>query len=349
MRVTIRDVAEVSGVSIGTASKGLHGKGRMRADTRDRIQAAARQLGFRANIDAGFPTSGRTLTVGLLTRDGYGRFTPPLLAGIEDSLTAETSSLLLCDARRDAVRERHYLDALTARRVDGLIITGRATDTTPHAPRNLPFPVVYAYRTSDSPDDTSLTVDDAHGGYLAGRQLLRQERRSLVHVTGPAHYLAVAQRIAGLRSALAERGVDLPDERVVHVDFDENAAYRLLPGLLERLPDVDGIFCGNDQLARGAADVLTATGRRIPDDVAIVGFDNWSMMAAHTRPPLTSIDMNMYHLGRAVGSTMLNAIGGQADPGVTRFPCSLAIRASCPAAPDGDPVWTSDAPMIRDA
>ncbi|GAA2103732.1 LacI family DNA-binding transcriptional regulator [Microlunatus panaciterrae] len=349
MAPTIRDVAEASGVSISTASKGLHGKGRMRDDTRDRIIAVARELGFRPNLNASSLTSGRTFTVGLLTRDGYGRFTPTLLGGIEDSLTAETSSLLLCDARRDTVRERHYLDALIAKRVDGLIITGRATDPTPHAPRNLPFPVVYAYRTSDDPTDTSVTVDDEHGGYLAGRQLLRQGCRSILHLTGPAHYLAVTERISGARRALAEHGLELPDERVVHLPFDENQAYRSVNRLLERFPDTDGIFCGNDQLGRGVADALTAAGRRVPEDIALVGFDNWTLLAAHTRPPLTSIDMNLYSLGRTVGETMLNSINGSATPGVVKQTCMLAIRESCPAPAEGDPVWTSDYPMIPDA
>lgn len=349
MPPTIRDVAAASGVSVSTASKGLHGKGRMRDETRERIVAAARELGFKPNLNASSLTSGRTFTVGLLTLDGYGRFTPALLGGVEDSLTAETSSLLLCDARRDTVRERHYLDALIAKRVDGLIITGRATDPVMHGPKKLPFPVVYAYRTSGNPNDTCITVDDEHGGYLAARQLLREGRRHLLHLTGPAAYSAVVDRIAGARRALAEADLELPDERIFYTAFNENGAYRALPHLLEQFPDTDAIFCGNDQLGRGVADALIAMGRRIPEDIAIVGFDNWTLIAANTRPPLTSIDMNLYRLGRSVGTTMLEAIGGASQPGIVRNPCSIAIRQSAPAPAEGDPVWTSDAPMIPDA
>jgi len=347
--VTIRDVAHAADVSVATASKGLNGKGRMRADTRERILQAARELGFRANRNASSLTTGRTYTVGLLTRDGYGRFTPQLLGGVEDALSADTCSLLLCDARRDAVRERHYLDSLTARRVDGLIVTGRATDPAPRVGRDLPFPVVYAYTTSADPRDTSITVDDAHGGWLAARQLLRQGCRTIAHLTGPRSYRAVRDRVEGARTALAEHGRELPDDLVVYGQFSEDAGYHGARALLERRRDLDGLFCGNDQIARGAADALASVGVRVPDDMALVGFDNWTLLAASTRPPLTTVDMNLYQLGRVVGETLLRAVDTELEPGVRRLPCSIAVRGSCPAGPGDDPAWAGDAPLVPDA
>ncbi|MEQ7126065.1 LacI family DNA-binding transcriptional regulator [Actinopolymorpha sp. B11F2] len=349
MAATIRDVARVAGVSVATASKGLNGKGRMRPETRERIVQSARELGFRANRNASSLTSGRTFTVGLLTRDGYGRFTPAMLGGVEDALSADTCSLLLCDARRDAVRERHYIDALTARRVDGLIVTGRATDPAPRVGRDLPFPVVYAYTTADDERATSITVDDEHGGWLAARQLLRQGCTQIAHLTGPPSYAAVRQRIAGARRALTEKGLELPDSHVVHGPFGEEAGYHAARALLETRPDVDGILCGNDQIARGVADGLTLLGVRVPDDIAVVGYDNWTLLAASTRPPLTSVDMNLYRLGRIVGTTLLQAIDGDREPGIRRLPCSIAVRASCPAGTGDDPVWVGDAPLVPDA
>jgi LacI family transcriptional regulator len=348
--VTIRDVARVAGVSVATASKGLNGKGRMRPDTRERIVRSARDLGFRPNRNASSLASGRTFTVGLLTRDGYGRFTPALLGGVEDALSADMCSLLLCDARRDAVRERHYVDALASRRVDGLIVTGRATDPAPRVGRDLAFPVIYAYATSADERDTSVTVDDEHGGWLGARQLLRQGCHSIGYLTGPASYAAVRDRVAGARRALADHGLELPDAAVIYGRFGEEAGYAGVQQLLERRSDLQGILCGNDQIARGAADALARLGVRVPDDVALVGFDNWTLLAAATRPPLTSVDMNLYPLGRAVGETLLQAIDGTPlEPGIRRLPCSLAVRESCPAPTADDPVWVGDAPRVPDA
>jgi len=348
LAATIRDIARAAGVSVATASKGLNGKGRMRPETRQRIVDIAREFGFRPNRNASSLTTGRTYTVGLLTRDGYGRFTPALLGGVEDALSVDTASLLLCDARRDAVRERHYLDALAARRVDGLIVTGRATDPVPPLAHTLPFPVLYAYTTSQSPEDTSITVDDEHGGWLAARQLLRQGCRTIAHITGPASYLAVQERIAGARRALAEEGRDLPVSRIMHVSFTERDAFAAVAKLLAE-HQVDGIFCGSDQIGRGVADALGAMGVRVPDDIALVGFDNWTLLAAATRPPLCSVDMNLYRLGRVAGESLLAAINGEHEPGIRRLPCSLAVRASCPAPVGDDTEWMNDTPLIPDA
>ncbi|WP_245716476.1 LacI family DNA-binding transcriptional regulator [Micromonospora humi] len=348
MAATIRDIARVAGVSVATASKGLNGKGRMRPETRQRILDVARQLDFRPNRNASSLTTGRTYTVGLLTRDGYGRFTPPLLGGVEDALTVDTASLLLCDARRDAVRERHYLDVLAARRVDGLIVTGRATDPAPPLPRSLPFPVLHAYTTSSDPEDSSLTVDDEHGGWLAARQLLRQGCRRIVHITGPASVLAVRERIAGARRALAEEGLELPDHLITYGAFTERAGFAAAQRLLTDRT-VDGIFCGSDQIGRGVADALGALGIRIPQDVALVGFDNWTLLAAATRPPLCSVDMNLYRLGRLAAESLLRAIDGHPEPGVRRLPCSLAVRASCPAPVTDSTAWQDDNPLVPDA
>lgn len=349
MAATIRTVARAAGVSVSTASKGLNGKGRMRPETRERIVQTAREMNYRPNRNATSLTSGRTYTVGLLTRDGYGRFTPSLLGGVEDALSADTCSLLLCDARRDAVRERHYVDALVERRVDGLIVTGRATDPAPRVGRDLPFPVIYAYTTSSDEQDTSITVDDEHGGALAARQLARHGCRRIAHLTGPQRYLAVRDRINGARKALVEYGIELPDSHVLYGAFSEAAGYSAVPDLLDQFPDIDGIFCGSDQIARGAADALARMGRKVPDDIALVGFDNWTLLAASTRPGLTSIEMNLYQLGLEVGRTLLEAIPRTLEPGVRRLPCSIAVRASCPAETADDPLWIGGAPLVPDA
>jgi LacI family transcriptional regulator len=98
--------------------------------------------------------------------------------------------------------------------------------------------------------------------------------------------------------------------------------------LLRSEADLDAIFCGNDQIARGVADALREAGRRVPDDVALVGFDNWEVMAASSRPPLTTVDMNLRELGRAAGEGLLAAIDGQPSAGLQLLPCSLVVRES---------------------
>jgi LacI family transcriptional regulator len=323
------DVAVLAGVSVSTVSKALNGGGQLRSETRTRVFQAARELGFEPNAQAKSLVRGRTFTVGLLTSDSFGRFSIPLMQGIEDALGAGQLSVFLCDARGDAVREQHYLRSLLSRRVDGIIVTGRRTDTRPPlGPGPLPVPVVYAFTKSAAADDLSLVPDDVQGGRLATEHLLAAGRRRLAHVTGPTRFEAVRERAAGMRAAVAEAGADLPDERVLAGVWSEAWGREAATHLIGEHREVDGIFCGSDQIARGVADALRELGVVVPDDVALVGYDNWEVIAAATLPPLTTIDMDLEGLGRAAATHLLAMIDGEGASGVVRRPCRLVIRES---------------------
>lgn len=313
---------------MGTVSKALNGRGQLRDETRERVQSVALQLGFRPNDLAKSLTRGRTFTVGLLTSDSFGRFSIPVTQGIEDALGAGSIAVYLCDARGDRVRERHYLDNLLSRRVDGIIVSGRRADPRPPLGAGVPVPVVYAYSQSTSPDDLAVVPDDAHGGRLAAEHLVRAGRRSLAHVTGPARFEAVRLRLEGARQAAREAGLDLPPERVLTGAWSEAWGREAAALLLSESPGVDAITCGNDLIARGVADALRERGVRVPDDVAIVGYDNWEILAAATRPPLTSVDMGLEGLGRTAAHLLLARIDGDRETGVRRLPCSLVVRES---------------------
>ncbi|WP_309500387.1 LacI family DNA-binding transcriptional regulator, partial [Streptomyces shenzhenensis] len=172
-RARLADVAALAGVSVGTASKALNGAGRMRPETRQRVMDAVQALGFRPNQHAQSLHSGRSWTVGLMTTDGIGRFSTPVLLGAEDALGAGKISVLLCDTRGDAIREQHHLRTLTDRRVDGIIVAGRRTDPRPPLTGIDPaIPVVYALAPSTDPADTSVVTDDRGGARLAVEHLL---------------------------------------------------------------------------------------------------------------------------------------------------------------------------------
>jgi LacI family transcriptional regulator len=326
---TINDVARLAGVSVGTVSKALNGAGQLRPETRRRVLEAARLLDFQPNAQAKSLVHGRTYTVGLLTSDSFGRFSIPLMQGIEDALGAGQLAVFLCDARGDAVREQHYLRTLLSRRVDGIIVTGRRADTRPPlSPEPLPVPVVYAYTKSAAADDLSLVPDDVQGGRLATEHLLAAGRRRLAHVTGPTRFEAVRERAEGMRAALDAAGIALPADHVLPGAWSEAWGREAASELLGLDRGVDGIFCGSDQIGRGVADALRELGVRVPEDVALVGYDNWEVIAAATRPPLTTIDMDLEGLGRAAAEHLLSLIGGMRSSGVIRRPCRLVIRSS---------------------
>jgi LacI family transcriptional regulator len=326
--VTLKDVALLAGVSIATASKALNGRSYVHPKTRERVQEAARKVSFTPNSLAKGLLAGKSGTVGLLTSDLVGRFGLPVLIGAEDAFGTGKMSVLLCDARGDAIRESYHLQALLARRVDGLIVVGSSTDPRSSLGPDLPIPVVYAYSPSDDPTDLSLVPDNVGGGSLAMDHLLNLGRRNIAHITGERGYLAARDRAAGAVQRLAEEGMELAGGQVLYGHWSEAWGRSATAALLEKHPETDAIFCGNDQIARGALDTIRNLGLAVPQDIAIIGFDDWQVLTLGSRPQLSSVDMDLEALGRTAAQRLFAAIDGTEGRGVQQLPCRLVTRAS---------------------
>lgn len=327
---TLSEVAKLAGVSVSTASKAINGRGDVAEETRRRVVETADRIGFTPNQLARSLLAGRTGTVGLLTSDLEGRFVLPILMGAEDAFGAGQVNVFLCDARGDAIREQHQLKALLNRRVDGIIVVGRQTDARPSLGHGLPVPVVYTYAPSEDPSDVSLTPDNEAGGRLAIEHLLSCGRSRIGHITGDPSYEAAHDRARGVRQALHAAGLELRGEPMFS-EWSERWGRDAAAMLLDQHPDVDAIACGSDQIARGVLDTLRDLGRRVPEDVAVIGYDNWEVLTTNARPELTSIDANLQQLGRESARALFQAMGpnpAQGTDGVRRLPVRLVIRGS---------------------
>lgn len=331
-RITIHEVARVAGVSIATVSKALNARGRMTLQTRERVQAAARDLGFRPNAMARALVRQRSFTIGLLTNDTYGRFTLPVASGLAHAMVNRGVSVFLCALEDDPERGRINLEAMQEKCVDGIVIAGKRIDRpVPADPSGLRMPVVYVNAACGA-DAIGFVPDDVAGARLAVGHLLNLGRRRIAHVTGPQGFAAVGLRAAGWREALGEAGV-APFGEALTGEWSEafgfEAGHRLFaPTAAGARPDA--IFCGNDQIARGLIDAMTHLGVAVPQDVSVVGFDNWEIFARATRPPLTTIDMGLNELGQLAGHTLLDLVDGKPIPaGLRRLPCRLVVRQSC--------------------
>jgi LacI family transcriptional regulator len=304
----------------------------MRDETRARVRAAADELGFAPSAVARSLLSGRTFTVGVITTDSYGRFSIPVMRGAEDALGVGEMAAFLCDSRDDPIREQHYVRTLLARRVDGIIVAGRRTE--PRAPigHDLPVPVVYAFAPSADSSDCSVVSDEAEGTRAAIEHLLKTGRSRIAHVTGPQSHASAALRARSAKEALEDAGTPLVGD-VWFGGWSEAWGRYAVRAMLMADPDIDGVFCGSDQIARGVIDSLREAGRSVPHDVAVVGVDNWSLVAEACRPPLTSVDLNLEAVGRRSGELLLAAIDGRPSPGTHALPCRLVVRDS--SAPAG--------------
>lgn len=330
-RVTIRDVAKLAGVSISTASKALNGQGRMTAETRDRVVTAAETLGFTPNAMARGLVSQRSFTIGLLTNDTYGRFTLPVASGLAASMVERGVSVFLCALTDNPERARVNLRAMQEKCVDGLIVAGKRIDRgLPITLPPLPLPVIHVNSVCGE-GDIGFVPDDHGGAKAAVAHLAALGRQRIAHVTGPASFAAVGLRVAGWREALAEAGLPVFGS-AASGEWSEAYGFAVGRDLLEKAPSQrpDAVFCGNDQIARGIIDALTLGGVSVPQDIAVVGFDNWEIFAAATRPPLTSVDMALASLGEKAGAALLDLVDGvDVAPGIRRMPCRLVVRQSC--------------------
>ncbi|MEA5116968.1 MAG: LacI family DNA-binding transcriptional regulator [Propionicimonas sp.] len=326
-RVTIRAVAEASGVSIATASKALKGGYRVSAETTAKVRRVADLLNYAPNPQAQSLHTGRTGTVGMIAGDLVGRFSIPVMMGAEDAFGSGRVAVFLSDARGDPLRERYYVRALLSRRVDGLIIVGDNPN-----PRTslgeLPVPVVYAYAPSSTPTDISIISDNVGAGRTAAEHLISLGRARIAYIAGDRSVAASPERVAGAVEALSAHGLQLVGSDALYGSWDESWGRGAIRTLLAAHPDIDAVMCGADQVARGVLDALREMGKRVPEDVAVIGHDNLELLAPQSRPPLTSIDMNLEEVGRLAAQLLFAAVDGDHHPGLHSVPTRLVTRAS---------------------
>jgi len=325
--VNLRDVAALAKVSLSTASKALNAKFDVSEQTRGRVIEAAETLGYRPNMLARSLTIRKSGTVGVIINDLERNFALPVLSGVEDALSDQNIFPLLCDARGDEVRERLLIRELLARKVDGLIFIGHQTDKRPSHGDSLGVPTVYAYAQSESETDYSVSIDNHQVGELATQHLIDTGRSQIAHISGEAPHSASRDRAAGFLSVLRSNNLK-PATRPMFGDWSEGWGRAAVQSLLKRDVHFDAIFCASDQIARGVLDMLHHEKISVPDTVAVIGVDNWEVIAANSRPALTSIDLNFQRLGRKAVHQLSSDLVQDEGPGTVRIPGTLVIRDS---------------------
>ena len=215
--------------------------------------------------------------------------------------------------------------------MDGFIILGDSNEIRPSLTKEIPVPVVYAYCESDDPDDLSVVADDAGGARLAAQHLVTLGRKRIAHITGDPGYRAARDRAAALTEVLDAAGLPLVGDALFG-QWSQRWGRHATSRLLASHPDVDAIFCGSDQIASGVTEALRDLGRTVPEDVAIVGYDNWEVIATECRPPLTTVDLNLEQLGTTAVRHLFAALDGDRHSGVIRQPGRLVVRESTAVA-----------------
>jgi len=333
MAVSVKDVAVRAGVSLGTVSNVLNRPDKVRAATRERVEEAMRDLGFVRNESARQLKAGRSNTAGYIMFDASNPFFTDVASGMEAAAEAAGVSLFLCNSDQRPEREHAYLSRLEQGRVLGILIT----PVDPSSPmldqmRERGTPLVIVDRTRDDDDWCSVAVDDELGGRLAVGHLLEGGHRRIAFVGGPAVLGQVRDRRAGAWQALTDAGlaaadlVDVPSDAMGVAD-GLSAAERIAG--MPRATRPTAVFCANDLIALGMLQRSMALGLRIPDDLAIVGYDDIDF-AASAAVPLTSVRQPREQLGRAAARLILAELdeGARHQHEHVTFQPELIVRAS---------------------
>ena len=337
LNATLRDVADFAGVSIKTVSRVVNHQDEISEATRQRVQAAIDQLGYRPNVLARSLIHQRSKTLGVIAWgiDYYGP--SRTVVGIEQEANELGYSMFLSLVNHPTDDHEQILDALISRRVEGIIWAipevgdNRKWIQSNHLDR-LP-PMVFLSMEA-RPGISVVSVDNRNGAKQAVQHLLKQGRRKIGIITGPMAWWEARERFAGWQEALEEAGLEAASALVVNSDdWSAVNGERGMRNLLAQAPEVDAVFACNDQIALGAMGIAHQLGRRVPQDLAIVGFDN-TPEAAFFWPPLSTMYQQLEDVGRiAVKSLHEMIISRQSQnetlpPSLTILKPELIIRAS---------------------
>jgi LacI family transcriptional regulator len=334
MPLTLEDIARSAGVSRSTVSRVINGDPKVSPATREHVLEILNRVNFQPNLAARGLANGRTSILGLVIPAGVAEifadpYFPLLIQGVNLACNARDYSVMLWLAEPEY--ERRMINRILHNGlVDGVIVSSTLMDD----------PLVQALHASKLPfilaghhpflEVNSLDVDNRAGGQAATAHLLRLGRQRIATITGPRNMFAGEDRYQGYLDALRQRGVPIRPELVVEGDFTEGGGFRGMQALLAQ-GEVDAVFAASDQMAYGALRALHAAGRRVPEDVAVVGFDDLPP-SAHTDPPLTTVRQPIQRMGALVAETLIDLIRHpNPQPRHTVLPTELVIRASCGA------------------
>lgn len=340
---TAKAVADLAAVSVTTVSRVVNGRGGgISEDTRKRVLEAARALRYRPNSLAAALRRGYTRTVGLLVPDITDAYFHQIARGVDDVAQEHGYTVVLCNTDRRADKERAAIEALYDQGVDAMIFAGGGVDDDAHlldlpwelmhvvavGPHSLPFP--------------SVRVDDTATIRTAVCHLLDQGRRRVLCVGGRDNWLIRAERMEGYRQALQQHGIAYDDDLAFSGDFNLAAGYDAVYQAMNAQTHFDAVMAFNDYTAIGAMQALDELGRRVPEDVAVVGCDDIPL-AALVHPTLSSVSFRQREFGVVAMRTVLDLHAERPVQPVTQLDYSLQIRSS--SAPSG--VVTTPAAVRR--
>jgi DNA-binding LacI/PurR family transcriptional regulator len=338
VKPTAKAVAARAGVSVTTVSRVINNRADdISPETRARVLKAAKALRYRPNSLAAALRKGQSNTVGLIVPDISDAYFHQIARGVDDVASAAGYTILLCNTDRDPEKEKESIRVLYDRSVDAIIFAGGGVNSDRHlsdlpwdqvnvvtvGPHVLPFP--------------NIRVDDAGTIRMAMEHILAQGCTRVLCIAGADSWLISSERARGYREALEAAGIPYDDDLMMSGDFGLESGRAAIDRAIEAGIQFDAVMAFNDYTAAGASSALQKHGRRVPEDVVVVGCDD-ILLARLVTPALTSVGFPQYSFGTAAMKTALDLIEGRPVEPVTTFDYRLAVRASSRGRSEAIPV-----------
>jgi LacI family transcriptional regulator len=320
--VTVRDVARRAGVSTSTVSHVLNQTRFVSDDLRDRVLAAMHELEYHPNAAARMLSLKRSHALGLIVSDIRNPFFASITRGVEDVAQEHGYTVVLCNSDEDLARETACLKTLQSRQVDGVLLASAGV-ADEHVTRLLHagYPIVLVDRDLPDLGAPAVLLDNEGAAYSAVRHLLERGHRRIGMISGRGSISTTTERVAGYQRALREAGIDLDGQLVISGESTSEGGAAATHALLDTVPPPTAIFSGNNLMSIGALHAIASRNLTVPDDVALVGFDDFPFPWSDAfRPHLTTVAQPTYELGRRAAETLVQILDGS-----TRQPAQRTV------------------------
>ncbi len=323
---TIKDVSKLAGVSVATVSRVINNNGYVKEETKNMIMKAMKSLNYQPNVMARGLAGKNTSTIALLVPDILNPYFPEVARSIEDAANKYGFNVILCNSDNDSNKETAYIELLKSKKVDGLIIASYMIQEAQILSLiEEDIPVVIIDRVFTNSKIISYYSKNKHGAMLAVEHLLEKGCTKIAHIAGPSYVQSSIDRTTGYEEKCISEGI-YQSGLIRKGDFNKEGGYKAMLDLLSAHPDIDGVFAANDLMAIGALKAIIKSGRRVPEDIKVIGFDDIPL-ASTVIPELTSIKQPIYDIGTLAMDSLMQMINGNKLDEAAKY--ELDVKVVC--------------------
>ncbi|MHC8517754.1 LacI family DNA-binding transcriptional regulator [Sporosarcina sp. ITBMC105] len=324
---TIKDVSKLAGVSVATVSRYLNKNGYVSQQAADAIAEVIDKLNYKPNNIARSLAGMKTATIALMVPDILNPFFPEVARATEDAANAYDYTLILCNTDNNPEKEQKYIETLIHKQVDGIIISSYTIkpEQLEHLQKRK-IPVILMDNHLSGSSIVSLMSNNFNGGKLATGHLQNQGCRKIAHICGPIHITSSRERTNGYE-VIAKQLDSFTPSLIAYSDFTVKGGYRAMQELIQKHPDLDGVFASNDLMAAGAIKALQEANLSVPTDVKVIGFDGIQMEMMS--PEISTVAQPIYEIGKTAVDTLVKLINGDPIETYTQtFEVELQVKQS---------------------